>query len=102
MKVATQMESGHYLVGELIGHAPGKEWNDRSGNKRQPYEVKLLVGQSVLSIQYRSLADAESVLGKAPAARAQITARVFIRVVTAKGGQSPWISYAGVARPQAA
>jgi hypothetical protein len=94
--MAAQPENGHYLVGELIGHAPGKEWKDRSGNVRQPYEVKLLVGQQVLAVQYQSEGDARTVIGKGEP-RTVVTARVFVRIVTGKG--SPWLSYSGAVKP---
>jgi hypothetical protein len=92
--------SGHYLVGELLSHGPGREYKSKSGETRQPYEVKLLVGTAVLGVQYATEADAAAALGKDPQPRKLVQVRVFLRIVTASKG-APWIAYAGARQAEA-
>jgi hypothetical protein len=98
MKVAT-IDSGHYLVGELLSHGPGREYKSKTGEARQPYEVKVLVGTTVVSVQYGSEPDAHAAMGKDPQPRKLVQLRVFLRIVAGKG--APWIAYAGARRAEA-
>ena len=52
---------GVFLTGEFISVYAKRSYQDREGNTRTPYAVKLLVGNSVLDIEY----DDEQLAGAA-------------------------------------
>lgn len=54
---------GVFITGEFISIEPGRKWTGNDGIERSPYNVKLLSGSQLYSIQYRSEADARDAIG---------------------------------------
>lgn len=83
---------GVYLVGEYLGIRDARAWTDRNGASREPVDVRLLVGASVVVVQYPTRADAVQALQGA-IDRDVVALRVFNRHGV-KDGRA-WQFYAG-------
>lgn len=82
--------AGFSLVGEFLSIKPGKEWEDRSGATRRPYNLSVLVGERVIKVEYN---DEDSALAAVPGAEKGdgIVLPVFVR---AKG--KDWLAVSGL------
>jgi len=58
--VGLEMEPGFWLAGELLSVRPGRAWTGRDGVERAPWVVAVLLGDSVVKVEYRSEADAKA------------------------------------------
>lgn len=75
---AQPSQQGVFLTGEFVAVSPGKAWTDRESNEHQPYRVRLLVGESVLTVEYDDEASAgAAVQGKMKGDT--VTCRVFVQ-----------------------
>lgn len=86
-------------MGELISHA-ARGYKTKAGEERSSYEVKVLVGADVKTVQYKTEQDAKLVIGNGEP-RKLVSLRVLVLLKTGRTG--PWMSYIGLApRPAAA
>jgi hypothetical protein len=92
-------ENGHYLVGELLSAAPGREWQTASKEARQEFEVKLLVGDAAVTVYFNSVAAGVQAVGPVKL-RGQLTVRVV--PILRNGKTGPWLKYIGTVPAAAA
>lgn len=95
--MAGKPESGIYLVGELLSHAP-RSYKGKDGVERSRYRVDVLVGSQVYQLDYPTEADARAVLGSAEL-RSSVSLRVIPLVKNSARG--PWLTYIGLGRAAA-
>lgn len=93
--MAGASQAGHYVVGELLSIYAGREYSSQ-GKTHQPWELKLLVGDEVVKVQYQDEAAARSVVGDGKQG-AQLSVRVRVQLMVVKD-RSPWLSYRGLSK----
>lgn len=79
MSQATDIKTrqGVFLTGEFLS-VNEREWTDREGNTRLSYNVKLLVGDTVMTVGYRAEEDVQAAIGAAVRGDT-ITVGVYVR-----------------------
>lgn len=82
--------TGYMLTGEYLSTKPGKEWEDRDGNKRRPVIVTLLIGDRAQPVEYRDEDSAAAAVAGAERGD-PLALPVFVR---AKG--KDWLAVSGV------
>lgn len=96
--MANASQAGHYVVGELLSDYAGREYQSQ-GKTHQPWELKILVADEIVKVQYQDEAAARSVLGETKKG-GQVSVRVRVQLMVVKD-RSPWLSYRGVAKAAA-
>lgn len=64
MSVAKEVMQGQgvFLTGELRSVFAGRSYTDRDGNERTPYKVKVLAGDSMITVEYSDEGRAKEAL----------------------------------------
>jgi hypothetical protein len=94
---ATDGAAGFYLHGKFVGAGPGRAYGEGE-RRRQPYNVSVLVGRNVHTVEFPDEARAFAALRAAgdPAEFSPVQFRVFPRLGGARAARTQcWIVYAG-------
>jgi hypothetical protein len=99
--MTSENRQGIAVTGEFLSITPGKEWTGKDGVIRHPINVKILVNDATVKIEYRDSDAAQDAIveaadGALPQRGDVVTVPVFAQ---AKG--KDWLAYSGVSRRQA-
>lgn len=84
------MTPGFHVTGEFLSLKRGRSWKGRDGETREPWDVRLLVGDRTERVQFASEDAARATIGD-PERGEMITLEVY---ANAKG-DGAWLQLAG-------